>query len=622
MKFYNIIIVFLLGLNIEIVGQNALAFLDSISDKLNHSVNSNNEKVKLMLGMETVTRYALPSRYGQYLDSITSIISKDKGLKKTLLIEYLILKASIERRNGKFDQALTNILEAKQLAENDQDTLLLIRCLTGISTLNNKLTSLNRKGIFQTALDYSAQAHYLAIKINDPVSICIALQMHSANLMTANRDNEAFKLLIGNNLTIAKIQDKTLKNIYLAYNYCLLGLCSPTIKLSENNLLKSLAISEENGLKYITSLACHNIAHKVFIPTRQFGKAEDYLIKSLNVIEIPKEKLPTYKALIEVVAEAKDSARALVYALKYLNLKDSLEKVFINEEFVELETKYKLSQKESTILKLQLSNEMKNEERKILLYILGLTGIFLIITIIFAIVLSKTKRKLQQAIHTKELIFSLVSHDIRSPILGLLYAVPSIKDSVRKVDSSHTDNLLDVLQNKIVDLHFLTENVFYWSCLQQDKKANFTSFNVINEIQLLIDHYLPKLSIKEISHDVVSELDNNILIYDRMIFITVLRNVLDNAIKYTPVGGAIEIRLIKIENRIQIHVVDSGPGISDELAENIFQFKYINTLDGENSTSGSGIGLSICKEILKVSGDNIYCISGGCGHFVIEILIR
>ena len=107
-----------------------------------------------------------------------------------------------------------------------------------------------------------------------------------------------------------------------------------------------------------------------------------------------------------------------------------------------------------------------------------------------------------------------------------------------------------------------------------------------------------------------------------MILITVLRNVLDNAIKFSPIGGEIEMRLIKIGNKMQIHVMDNGPGISEELAEKIFQFKYIKTLDGNNSTSGSGIGLSICKEILKVSGDNIYCISGGCGHFVIEILIR
>lgn len=622
MKFIKVYIVILLYLNFEISGQNALVFLDSISCKLDRSENSANEKIKLMLEAETVLRYAQPSKYGQYLVSITSMVSREKGLKKSLVNEYLILKSSVERRNGKFDQSFNTILEAKQLAENIGDTLLLIRCLTGISALNNKLTSLNKKGIFHTALEYSAQAYNLAIKTNDPVSVSIAIQMHSANLMTANKDSEAFRLLTVNNSTVAKIQNRTLRNIYLAYNYCLLGLCTPGAKISEQYFLKSLALSKENDLKYITSLACHNIAHKVYIPTQQFDKAEHYLTKSLNAIEIPKEKLSTFKAMIEVVAEAKDSAKALVYALKYLTLKDSLEKVFINEEFAELETKYKLSQKESTILKLELSNELKNEERKRLLYILIFFGTFLVVMIIFIIVMTKTKRELQQAIHTKELIFSLVSHDIRSPLLGLLYAVPTIRDSIRMMNPTQTDNYLDALQNKIVDLHFLTENVFYWSCLQEDKRTNFTAFNVINEIQLLIDHFLPKLSIKSIRHKLVSELDNNVLVYDRMILITVLRNVLDNAIKFAPIGGEIEMRLIKIGNKMQIHVIDNGPGISEELAEKIFQFKYIKTLDGNNSTSGSGIGLSICKEILKVSGDNIYCISGGRGHFVIEILIR
>ena len=90
------------------------------------------------------------------------------------------------------------------------------------------------------------------------------------------------------------------------------------------------------------------------------------------------------------------------------------------------------------------------------------------------------------------------------------------------------------------------------------------------------------------------------------LMIQVFSNLIDNAVKYSPVGSSIEIRQERRENNVLIHVIDHGPGIPDANKKNLFTMFYTAGSPRSDSRRGLGIGLSLCRTIVEAHGGKIY----------------
>jgi K+-sensing histidine kinase KdpD len=227
----------------------------------------------------------------------------------------------------------------------------------------------------------------------------------------------------------------------------------------------------------------------------------------------------------------------------------------------------------------------------------------------------------QNAMQLKDSIFSIVSHDIRSPLLGLNYAAFGFRMGINEKDYNRLGKLVEHLEEKIGDMHFLVENFFYWANLIKGISIQNSSFDIQNEILHIIQSLEYKCNFKNVNIEITSQIsgDKQNILYDRMVFGTVVRNILDNAIKFSPENSRIKVTLDYSKAQYIISFIDSGPGLSIQDAQRIF----LNNRIGGNKSSlekgGSGIGLSICKELMEAMGDKIECIGNSYGLFVLYI---
>jgi signal transduction histidine kinase len=94
-------------------------------------------------------------------------------------------------------------------------------------------------------------------------------------------------------------------------------------------------------------------------------------------------------------------------------------------------------------------------------------------------------------------------------------------------------------------------------------------------------------------------------VMDLNAFNVVLRNLVTNAIKFTPRGGRVEIRTLKQGNFLRVEVQDNGVGLSEEAARRLFRFDTATTTLGTANERGTGLGLILCKEFVEKSGGAI-----------------
>jgi K+-sensing histidine kinase KdpD len=305
--------------------------------------------------------------------------------------------------------------------------------------------------------------------------------------------------------------------------------------------------------------------------------------------------------------------------MRYVELKDSLDKFVTDNEFAQLQTKYETTIKEAKIKQLELEAKIKQKDKNNLLILLFCGFAILLILTYLMIKINYEKDKAEAAVKSRDLIFSIISHDIRSPLIGLNYAIPAIKFAINNENKEKMAQLLSFFENKIQDLYFITENIFYWSQLNRHETIAYSEFNPNEEIHNIIDQFEIKIRQKKMTIEYTAIPKGIKIFYDRMILLTVFRNVLDNAIKFGPEGSIIKVDLNMNGQILYIHVKDEGPGVPKERIESLFKFKKMDDVNTGSAKDGSGVGLGICMEMLRTTQDGMYCLGENSGHFVIVI---
>lgn len=202
----------------------------------------------------------------------------------------------------------------------------------------------------------------------------------------------------------------------------------------------------------------------------------------------------------------------------------------------------------------------------------------------------------------KDKMFSVIGHDLRSPLGSIkmtlefmaLAADPDLKDS------------FDELLKTTDEVYNLLENLLGWA-KSQSGNINMVPEDVVlgdlvNECYLLqkTNFSLKNIDFKQIlSEDVKAYADMNMVK-------TVLRNLLSNALKFTPDGGTITVEANKNEEHVVISVQDSGVGIPKENIPKLFNEKQHVSTYGTRKEAGSGLGLLLCKNFVELNKGEIW----------------
>jgi signal transduction histidine kinase len=206
------------------------------------------------------------------------------------------------------------------------------------------------------------------------------------------------------------------------------------------------------------------------------------------------------------------------------------------------------------------------------------------------------ERELERLNENKNRTLSILSHDLRGPLMNL-HALSSLALSSDLTREQFIDTVSNVNQKTFQVLEFV-ETTLLWT------KSNFDNVNVnLDHIYMsevtrnILELYGGSIKAKCIEVSVEVD-DDDKVVSDHEIVTIVLRNLLSNAIKFTPDGGKIRVCHHKNHKSVSITVEDSGIGMSIEMIETILVDNY-SSRRGTRQEKGLGIGLRLCRELLK-----------------------
>jgi len=214
--------------------------------------------------------------------------------------------------------------------------------------------------------------------------------------------------------------------------------------------------------------------------------------------------------------------------------------------------------------------------------------------------LESTNRDLVEAMNARNRLFAIIGHDVRAPIgytrqaLDMLIENPDISEDER-------NELLKMMASSSEVTYNLLDNLLVWGRTQTGKlKSNPVKF----KLKELIDESLELVNIglKEKSLKVeVYVSEEHYLDADRDQLYIVIRNLLNNAMKFTPEKGRIYVSSKKQKGEVVISVRDTGIGIPDAMIQKLLDAKSHVSTDGTRGEKGSGLGLKICHEIVQTN---------------------
>ncbi len=216
----------------------------------------------------------------------------------------------------------------------------------------------------------------------------------------------------------------------------------------------------------------------------------------------------------------------------------------------------------------------------------------------------KIKDELIDINETKDKFFSIIAHDLKSPLGAVKSAMEFLISEFDSLSSEETKELLESMNSSIKNDYALLENLLYWSRLQINKgQFTKTQINLFTIIQITVDLLEKNAQKKNIAIEI--DIDNKIEVYaDANMIQMIIRNLLTNAIKFSQFDSKIIIAA-KVNNEVvTMSVQDFGVGIPKEKITELFKFSKIYSTAGTNNEIGTGLGLHLCFEFLQKHSDD------------------
>jgi len=219
--------------------------------------------------------------------------------------------------------------------------------------------------------------------------------------------------------------------------------------------------------------------------------------------------------------------------------------------------------------------------------------------------LLEREAQLKELNATKDKLFSIIAHDLRSPFSGILGFLQLLQGSIGKEPLEQSEELIGLIYSTTKNSYNLLETLLDWAKTQTSQIIlNQRKLNISMIIQRSIDDFQTLSANKKIVLAYTNPMDIDIFADENMVN-TILRNLISNSIKYTKSGGLIAISVYLNDGFAEVSIADNGVGIKDELKNALFTSSVNQSTDGTENESGTGLGLVICKEFVEKLGGKI-----------------
>ncbi|MBX2964006.1 MAG: tetratricopeptide repeat protein [Cyclobacteriaceae bacterium] len=590
--------------------------LDSL-EAATENTNSNSHKVDLL--NELSNRYLAyqpqkSKHYAQEALELAQTINYKSGEITALnrLGEY-------EFRQGNYAKAVEFVTHSLKLAEKSGDhaqVAAAYRVLGNINTFGFKR--------FDQALQYQQRAYEFYKKLNDKRNIA----SYCGNITwiygtTGKNLEEGHKLAdLGIHLSDS-LGDLQL----LSYNFNSKGLLFMKQNRLDSALTYFLNSNQVGQQSNDHAVIAYNksLIGEIHLQKRAFREAITWFSqalnesKELNLREVLKE---SYGGLARGYEGLNDYKKAYEYQLLYDDLSSTILNWEITQKTLITELEFAEEKREAKIAELELANARARTEK--IIYTI-LSGVIIASLLIITLLVMKnnrqrteTNRLLQEKNNEialqnerltttnaiKDKLFSIISHDLRTPLASLkgLLGMALRKD----ISEDEFKDIIPKLNNLVITTNETLENLFQWSQSQMNGWSHQPVKVNVNELaDRCVQLFIQSAKTKDIT------LENKIhalqpVIADENQLELILRNLLNNAIKFTNKGGSIKLEAINKRDTLEIRISDTGIGMPEDQVKTLFNEQEVQTTRGTIGEKGTGLGLKLCKEMVELNGGSIF----------------
>lgn len=395
------------------------------------------------------------------------------------------------------------------------------------------------------------------------------------------------------------------KNFSKALGYYLKAAESPVFlkrKLERAGTLVNLGIAylELKNLKEAEQYAREGtaLAHE--------GKFLDFEMTGLNT-------------LARIAASKNDFKSAYLFKMRADTLNDTIYYDQIKSRVAEAIYQEDLKQAERENSILQQDNQLKKQTILIQWIALGLVVLLVVVLAVVVVYIKRTSRKLsrlnQELDHktkaleelniTKDKFISIIAHDLRSPFQSLLGLLGELDEHYDEFDEQSRQRILKMLRKSSQNIYNLLVNLLDWTHAQKGKlQSNMADFDINAAVDEVFEILGTRASLK--NQLLLKAIPDRLILYsDQQMLKSVLLNLVNNAIKFTPAGGRIEVAVVNDERSLKITVSDTGIGIPTEKIPDLFRLDAGFKRKGTEQEPGTGLGLILCHEYITLLGGTI-----------------
>ncbi len=206
----------------------------------------------------------------------------------------------------------------------------------------------------------------------------------------------------------------------------------------------------------------------------------------------------------------------------------------------------------------------------------------------------------------KDMLFSIISHDIKTPLSTILGYSDIIMEDFDNLSSDEIKQYNFYINNVAKEINGLIDNLLEWSRFQRGR-LDFTQeeFNLYNVVTKVLRLFHEAADLKHIK--IVNECPGESIVFaDENMVYTILRNLISNAIKFTGDEGVVKISAEKGEGELLVTISDSGIGIAREDIGKLFKMDTKHSTLGTAKEKGTGLGLILCREFVEKNGGAIW----------------
>ncbi len=220
--------------------------------------------------------------------------------------------------------------------------------------------------------------------------------------------------------------------------------------------------------------------------------------------------------------------------------------------------------------------------------------------------IQKYVEELKELNATKDKFFSIIAHDLKSPFNNIIGFSELLLDAINEHDLASIEHDANLIYSVSLQTFRLLENLLDWANSNRGNMIYSPEKFYIGKVFYEIVESQSEFAIKK-NINLINTISEDVMISaDKNMFRSILRNLISNAIKFTPRKGKIMILTIVKNGFLEVSVKDNGMGMSEEIKNNLFKIGVYQSTKGTEKEKGTGLGLILCKDFVHKHGGELW----------------